>query len=96
MPKASSRKKSGEGPSPARSADSDEALRGAPMTRAAAEASRPLQFTRLNWVLLAAGAVISVAGYVALASSSPFVSTVVAPILLVAAYVVLIPLGLIL
>lgn len=68
----------------------------APMTGAAVEEPRALQFTRLNWVLLAAGAVISVAGYVALASSSPFVSTVVAPILLVAAYVVLIPLGLIL
>jgi len=37
-----------------------------------------------------------VIGYVALASSSPVVSTVVAPLLLVAAYVVLIPLGLIL
>ncbi|KPK80817.1 MAG: hypothetical protein AMS25_08760 [Gemmatimonas sp. SM23_52] len=66
------------------------------MTGAVVEEPRALQFTRLNWVLLAAGVVISVAGYLALASSSPFVSTVVAPILLVAAYVVLIPLGLIL
>ena len=57
---------------------------------------RALQFTRLNWALLAAAAVSIVIGYVALASGSPVLSTVVAPLLLVAAYVVLIPLGLIL
>jgi hypothetical protein len=50
----------------------------------------------LNWALLAAAAVLIVVGYVALASGSPVLSTVVAPLLLVAAYVVLIPLGLIL
>ncbi|UCC47897.1 MAG: hypothetical protein JSV41_10490 [Gemmatimonadota bacterium] len=66
------------------------------MTGTAAEGPRGLQFTRLNWVLLSAGAVIIIAGYVALASSSPLVATVVAPILLVVAYAVLIPLGLIL
>lgn len=66
------------------------------MTGTAAASPRALQFTRLNWVLLAAGAVIIVAGYVALASGSPLVSTVVAPILLVVAYAVLIPLGLVL
>jgi hypothetical protein len=57
---------------------------------------RALQFTGLNWALLAAAAVLIVVGYVALASGSPVLSTVVAPLLLVAAYVVLIPLGLIL
>ena len=57
---------------------------------------RALQFTRLNWVLLGAAAVLLVIGYVALASSSPMLSTVVAPVLLVVAYVVLIPLGIIL
>jgi hypothetical protein len=45
---------------------------------------------------LAAAAVCIVVGYAALASSSPVVSTVLAPILLVAAYAVLIPLGIIL
>ena len=35
-------------------------------------------------------------GYVSLASSSPVVSTVIAPVLLVVAYAVLIPLGIIL
>jgi hypothetical protein len=55
-----------------------------------------LQFTLLNWVLLVGAAVTLVAGYGALASGSPLLSTVVAPILLVGAYVVLIPLGLIL
>jgi hypothetical protein len=57
---------------------------------------RALQFTRLNWALLVAAAVLIVLGYTALASSSPLLSTVIAPLLLVAAYAVLIPLGLIL
>jgi hypothetical protein len=57
---------------------------------------RALQFTRLNWLLLLAAAVCIISGYAALASSSPFVSTVVAPVLLVTAYAVLIPLGIIL
>ena len=56
---------------------------------------RSLQFTRLNWVLLGAAAALIIVGYAALASGSPFVSTVVAPVLLVVAYVVLIPLGII-
>ena len=64
--------------------------------RGAADGPRALQFTRLNWALLAAAAVLIVIGYVALASGSPVLSTIVAPLLLVAAYVVLIPLGLIL
>ncbi len=66
------------------------------MAGTAAKEPRSLQFTRLNWVLLAAAAVTLVTGYVALASSSPLVSTVIAPVLLVVAYVVLIPLGIIL
>jgi membrane protein YdbS with pleckstrin-like domain len=66
------------------------------MAGTAANDPRSLQFTRLNWILLAAAAVLIVVGYVALASASPFVSTVMAPILLVVAYVVLIPLGIIL
>jgi len=56
---------------------------------------RSLQFTRLNWLLLSAAAALIIVGYAALASGSPFVSTVVAPVLLVVAYVVLIPLGII-
>jgi hypothetical protein len=65
-------------------------------TEAAGDGPKALQFTRLNWALLAAAALLIVVGYVALASSSPVVSTVIAPVLLVAAYAVLIPLGLIL
>ena len=66
------------------------------MAGTAASESRALQFTRLNWLMLFAAAACIVIGYGALASSSPFLSTVIAPILLVAAYVVLIPLGIIL
>jgi hypothetical protein len=66
------------------------------MAGTAADDPRALQFTRLNWLLLAAAAVCIVAGYAALASGSPVVSTVIAPILLVAAYAVMIPLGIIL
>ncbi|NIR46120.1 MAG: hypothetical protein GWN99_16960 [Gemmatimonadetes bacterium] len=57
---------------------------------------RALQFTRLNWILLGSAAVLMTVGYLALASDSPFLSTVLAPVLLVGAYAVLIPLGLIL
>ncbi|UCF21234.1 MAG: hypothetical protein JSU87_07590 [Gemmatimonadota bacterium] len=56
---------------------------------------RALQFTRLNWVLLGGGVVLIVTGYAALGRSSPLLSTVLAPLLLVGAYAVLIPLGLI-
>lgn len=62
----------------------------------AAGERKALQFTRLNWLLLGSGAVLIILGYVALASASPIASTVAAPLLLVAAYAVLIPLGLIL
>ena len=57
---------------------------------------KALQFTQLNWILLGTAAVLIVVGYLALGTGSPFLSTVLAPILLVAAYAVLIPLGLIL
>ncbi len=62
----------------------------------AADGPRALQFTRLNWALLATAAALIVLGYTGLASGSAMLSTVVAPLLLVAAYAVLIPLGLIL
>jgi hypothetical protein len=71
-------------------------LQGEPRAGTAADGPRALQFTRLNWTLLAAAAVLIVVGYSALASGSPVASTVIAPVLLVLAYVVLIPLGLIL
>ena len=63
---------------------------GAPESRAS------LQFTRLNWILLGGAAVVLLAGFAALGSGSLVASTVVAPLLLVAGYGVLIPLGLIL
>jgi len=69
---------------------------GASVTNGKDTEQRPLQFTRLNWALLASAAVVLVAGYFALASGSPVLSTVVGPVLLVGAYAVLIPLGLIL
>lgn len=62
------------------------------MTNGKDTEQRPLQFTRLNWALLAGAAVVLIAGYLALASGS----TVLGPVLLVGAYAVLIPLGLIL
>lgn len=71
-------------------------MRGETRAGATADGPRALQFTRLNWTLLAAAAVLIITGYSALGSGSPFVSTVLAPILLVLAYAVLIPLGLIL
>ena len=51
-----------------------------------------LRFSLLNWVLLAAGVLAVVLGYVTLAQGS----TVLAPLLLVLGYVLLIPLGIIL
>lgn len=66
------------------------------MAGGAASEPRALQFTRLNWLLLSSAAVLIVVGYVALASDSPIISTVIAPVLLVSAYAVLIPLGIIL
>jgi uncharacterized membrane protein HdeD (DUF308 family) len=50
-----------------------------------------LRFSMQNWILLAAGLVAIVLGYVLLAGGS----TVAAPLLLVLGYVVLIPLGII-
>ncbi len=67
-----------------------------PGTESTGSEHRPLQFTRLNWALLAGAAVVLIAGYLALSSDSPALSTVVGPVLLVGAYAVLIPLGLIL
>ena len=51
-----------------------------------------LRFGRLNWILLVAGLLSIVVGYVLLAGGS----TVAAPLLLVLGYAVLIPLGIIL
>jgi uncharacterized membrane protein HdeD (DUF308 family) len=51
-----------------------------------------LQFSRINWVLLAAGLVSIAAGYLLVTKAS----TVAAPLLLVLGYVVLIPLSIIL
>lgn len=50
-----------------------------------------VRFSMVNWVLLLAGLVAIVAGYVALSGGS----TVAAPLLLVLGYVVLVPLGII-
>jgi len=50
-----------------------------------------LRFSRINWLFLAAGIVVIGAGYVLLSRGS----TVAAPLLLVAGYAVLIPLGII-
>jgi hypothetical protein len=50
-----------------------------------------VRFSMVNWVLLLAGLVAIVAGYVALSGGS----TVAAPLLLVLGYVVLLPLGII-
>ncbi len=55
-----------------------------------------MEFTRLNWILLGCAALLVLIGYTALGSVSPALSTVLAPLLLVAGYMVLIPLGLIL
>ncbi|MBA4159907.1 MAG: hypothetical protein H0X65_20930, partial [Gemmatimonadetes bacterium] len=50
-----------------------------------------LHFSLQNWILLAAGLLAIVVGFMALARGS----TVAAPLLLVLGYVVLIPLGII-
>ena len=51
-----------------------------------------VRFSRLNWLLLAAGLLAVVLGFVTLSAGS----TVAAPLLLVVGYVILIPLGIIL
>jgi len=60
----------------------------------ASTARRPegtLRFSTTNWLLLGAGLVSAILGYVLLSGGS----TVAAPLLLVLAYLVLIPLGII-
>jgi hypothetical protein len=64
------------------------------MPRRPAAPAKPegaLRFGPLNWGLLAAGMAVMIAGFVALGQGS----TVAAPLLLVLAYAVLIPLGII-
>ncbi len=90
------RKTTERGSTAARKPDWAYKVEGAAAGESVAGEPRALQFTLLNWALLAGAAVTLAAGYGALASASPMLSTVVAPILLVGAYVVLIPLGLIL
>lgn len=51
-----------------------------------------LRFSRVNWILIAAGILSVAVGWVLVAKAS----TVLAPLLLVLGYVVLIPLGIIL
>jgi hypothetical protein len=51
-----------------------------------------MRFSMRNWVLLTAGALCAVLGFVTLAAGS----VVAAPLLLVLGYVILIPLGIIL
>ena len=94
MPRIKQPRRSGRESRATREAIKAEQVSAGP--RAEGSTPRPLQFTRLNWALLGIGVLLIVAGYLALASSSPFVSTVLAPVLLVGAYAVLIPLGLIL
>lgn len=60
-------------------------------TTSGGKAEGTLRFSTINWILLLAGLVAIVAGYVLLNGGS----TVVAPLLLVAGYLVLIPLGII-
>lgn len=96
MSKGHPRKTPGRGSPAARDTQRARAAGDPPFRDNVANAPRALQFTLLNWALLVGAAITLVAGYGALASSSPLLSTVVAPILLVGAYVVLIPLGLIL
>lgn len=80
----------------ARRRERSEEAKGTSVKAGAGGAARPLQFTLLNWALLAGAAALTVVGYLALSSGSPLLSTVVAPLVLVGAYAVLIPLGLIL
>lgn len=96
MSRGHPRKTTGRGSAAARKPFEAEWVGGASAGYNVAGEPRALQFTRLNWALLGGAAVMLVAGYGALASASPVLSTVVAPVLLVGAYVVLIPLGLIL
>jgi hypothetical protein len=63
----------------------------APRRAPAASEPETLVFGLENWLLLAAGALAIVIGYVLLAGGS----TVAAPLLLVLGYLVLIPLGII-
>lgn len=95
MPGRNPRKRSRGGRSDPRHSEISEEGKGAPV-KAKAVGARPLQFTRLNWMLLGAAAVAIVVGYLALSSNSPVLSTIVGPVVLVGAYAVLIPLGLIL
>lgn len=64
----------------------------APASTTAAEGEGSLRFSRTNYILLAAGMLAIVMGYVLLAGGD----TVAAPLLLVLGYAVLIPLGIIL
>lgn len=96
MPSGNPKKRSRGGSRAAPEAHRAEEARAVPVSRPSGDEHRPLQFTRLNWLLLGAAAVVLVAGYVALSSDSPALSTIVGPVLLVGAYAVLIPLGLIL
>ena len=64
-----------------------------PTDRSAPRETRAaLRFSKINWILLAAGIVSLAAGYWLLAGGS----TVAAPLLLVLGYAVLLPLGIIL
>ena len=64
-----------------------------PATKSSAEPREgAVRFALRNWILLAAGLVAVVAGFVTLAGGS----TVAAPLLLMLGYLVLIPLGIIL
>ena len=60
-------------------------------TSAGSEGEGTVRFSLQNWILLAAGLLTIVLGYVLLSGGS----TVAAPLLLVLGYVVLIPLGII-
>lgn len=60
-------------------------------SRRAPEQEETLRFSTENWVLLLAGLIAIIAGYITLGAGS----TVAAPLLLVLGYVVLIPLGII-
>ena len=64
----------------------------ASVSSASSDREGSLRFGRLNWILLLAGLVSIVVGYVLLAGGS----TIAAPLLLVLGYAVLIPLGIIL
>ena len=64
-----------------------------PTTTSSAEPREgAVRFSLLNWLLLGAGLLAIVLGFVTLSSGS----TVAAPLLLVVGYVILIPLGIIL